>query len=266
MGVTAEAKCRGGEARLLVSESPVYLKMAGPLSAVKAASPIHGGAPTAQAQVLEPMASAAAWKIGAEEPSFQNYCGSHPMEPGRFALADGTGACIRVTLASRTDLPDLVAEYAVLEPKNGPMAIPGKPDGIGVWVNGNAGWGRVVFEVTDAKGRRWSSNGWEESPGSWDMSDWEGDTTINFDGWRFISCGLPLHYPSGYYGPAFHNWRCQGDNSLTNQLAYPLQFSRLFVVMRQKLVHVTDMVAAKSSTLELRSLAATYGTADGSDR
>jgi hypothetical protein len=66
--------------------------------------------------------------------------------------------------------------------------------------------------------------------------------------------GLDLHYPCGYYAPDFRHWRCQGDNSITNQIAYPLKFNRLYVIMRQGLVYVTDMLPAKSMSIELKDL------------
>jgi hypothetical protein len=67
---------------------------------------------------------------------------------------------------------------------------------------------------------------------------------------------MPLHYPSGYYRPEFRHWRCLGDNSRTNRLAYPLKFRRLYVIMREKLVYVTDMVPAKSLFVEFRDVTA----------
>ena len=143
------------------------------------------------------------------------------------------------------------------EPVGGPLPVAGRPDAIGVWVRGNGSWGRVIFELLDAKGRRWSSNGWGEAPKSWDMSDWQGDTCIRFDGWRLITVRLPDHNPaSGYYGPNFYQWRCHGDSSKSSRIAYPVRFSRLDLILRDRLVYVTDMVPAKSMSIELRNLTA----------
>jgi len=35
-----------------------------------------------------------------------------------------------------------------------PAVIPGKATALGVWVKGNSGWGRIAFQIRDAKGER----------------------------------------------------------------------------------------------------------------
>jgi len=158
---------------------------------------------------------------------------------------------------------DIVGRYAILEPAGGPIAIADKPNTIGVWVHGNSSWGRVVFELIDAKGRRWSSNGYGEAPNSWDLSDWQGDTCISFDGWRLITVRLPDHFAgSGHYGPNFYQWRCHGDNSKDNTLAWPIRLSRIYLILREKLVYLTDMVPAKSNSIELKNLTVGRSTAN----
>ena len=46
--------------------------------------------------------------------------------------------------------------YAALAHKKG-IPVPGTPTEVGAWVNGNAGWGRLIFELTDASGQRWTA-------------------------------------------------------------------------------------------------------------
>jgi hypothetical protein len=272
MGRETVGQAANGSYTLTVTESATFVTTGSELASAKAANlaaaePNMAGVSAkagnladtepnmAGAKVISRLNDPNEWRIVAEgDPDFETYCAYVPLCKGRFQVGQGNGKSLRLTLESQPDVPDLVGRYVVLEPKSGPIHIPGAPKRVGIFVNGNSNWGRIVFEVLDAKGRRWTSNGWEEERGSWDMSDWEARTSINFDGWRFISVGLDLHYPSGYYAPDFRHWRCQGDNSITNQIAYPLKFNRLYVIMRQGLVYVTDLVSAKSMSIELKDL------------
>jgi len=244
-----------GVSTLDASEAPIFLTFASQLKSVSAGAVRHEPIAMENAQVIERPDGPWNWRVVPEpNEGLENWCAYSPLQQGKFSLGGTKQGSLEVTLQPQPEIPDVVGRYAVLEPVNGPVKIPGEPKRIGIWVNGNSGWGRVMFEVLDAKGRKWSSNGWEEAPNSWDMSDWEARTCINFDGWNFISVGLDLHHPCGYYAPDFRHWRCHGDNNITNQIAYPLKFSRLYLIMREKLVYVTDMVPAKSMTIELRDL------------
>ena len=49
---------------------------------------------------------------------------------------------------------------------------------IGVWVKGNSGWGEIMWEMQDAKGATYLSQGI--------YMDWPGNISINFDGWNFL--------------------------------------------------------------------------------
>jgi len=83
---------------------------------------------------------------------------------------------------------DVIGEYAVLKLKE-PIAVEAVPRAVGLWVRGNSSWGRVMWELVDAKGERWFSCG----RGGWgcDMLDWEGHISINFDGWNYLEMPLP---------------------------------------------------------------------------
>ena len=264
MGKERALPIQSGAATLSASEAPCFLLSSPKVTAVRAGPASHQNPELAAAHVIDKLDAPARWKVveGGDE-RFQNYCTYKPLRKARVSPDRSKDGHLRITLHSQPDLPDVAGRYAIFEPAGGPLPMPGQPKGVGVWVNGNSNWGRVIFEVLDAKGRRWTSNGWNEAlhseaekPNTWDMSDWEARTCINFDGWKFISMGLDLHYPSGYYAPDFRHWRCEKDNSITNQIAYPLRFNRLYVIMREKLVYVTDMVPAKSMSIELRDLTA----------
>ena len=112
---------------------------------------MHEPEALANAQTVDPIVPRA-WRI-AEGPSdvLEAWCAYTPLTRGTASL-DGD-ELTQLTLASQPDVPDLVGRYVALEPAGGPIAIDGRPDTIGVWVNGNGNWGRVLFELLDAKGR-----------------------------------------------------------------------------------------------------------------
>jgi hypothetical protein len=112
----------------------------------------------------------------------------------------------------------------------------------------------VSFEFTDAKGEVWASLGGD--PGDWNVGDWDSRSNINFDGWRYLSVALPRPYSDGHPGVRDRNWRYRlGDRKVD----YPIRFTRLFIELRDQLVHVTDMVPVPDPAIRIRCLTAGYG-------
>jgi len=243
-------------APVTICSTPLYVLSGSPLSSVRAGQVEHEERLLADVAVVDPVSDIQRWRV-VEKPdeAFENWCAYSPLVEADVELKAGTEGGLQVALQSQPDVADVVGRYAILEPADGPIPVAGKPDTVGVWVHGNSSWGRVVFDLIDAKGRRWSSNGYGEAPNSWDLSDWQGDTCISFDGWRLVSVRLPDHFEGGsHYGPNFYQWRCHGDNSKDNQLAYPIRLNRIYLILREKLVYLTDMVPAKSKSIELKDV------------
>jgi hypothetical protein len=249
----------GCDQPLWVDQSPQYLITHAPLQSATAGDAVHADPPLQDLTVIDALSDPSRWKLATErDESLENWCAYQPLAPAKATVeAAEDDRALRVTLQPQPDLPALVGSYAVLEPAGGPIPIAGRPDSLAVRVRGNACFGRVLFEVLDAQNRRWTSTGFGEEPRGWDMSDWEGDTGVHFDGERRILLPLPdYHATADYYGPNFFQWRCQDDGSKTNRPAYPLRFARLILILRQRFVYVTDLVSAHSNTIQLRDLAA----------
>ena len=73
-----------------------------------------------------------------------------------------------------------------------PVVIPGKAQALGMWVKGNAGWGRFAHQLHDAKGELWTSIG---TSNDWNCDDPYGWSRVNFDGWRYLRFPLPGNRP-----------------------------------------------------------------------
>ena len=244
MGRETELDVDNGTLRTVVSESPCYLMASAPLQRVEALQPHHHEPSLAAAAVVDRL-QAVDWQIvaGGDE-KFRDHCPYKPLTEAECSIGAGEDGSLELTLQSQPDVPGVVGQYVVLEPKHGPIAVSGTPNTIGAWVNGNSNWGRLVLQMEDAEGNVYTSI----SFGDWDVSDWRARTCINFDGWKFIGIGFPLEYASGHYGLEAHCW------SRLAPPVYPVKVTRVYVIMREKQVYVTDMVQATSMSIGLRDL------------
>lgn len=164
--------------------------------------------------------------------------------------------------------------YAVLAHKTG-IPVPGTPTEIGLWINGNAGWGRVIFELTDAAGQRWISIGapakadpatvlpqevLEHFPspgvGDWNTQDAFGVSRINFDGWRYVAFPLPGNYPGEGYGwPANSQWRWDKDG----KVHHPFTLRKLAVELNEKVLHLQTYAPVQRPEIYLKDLVVAQG-------
>ncbi|MCM8768067.1 MAG: hypothetical protein NC911_00030 [Candidatus Omnitrophica bacterium] len=246
MGRETAANYAGSLATFLVTESPCYLITESQLLSAKGKTPYHSRPRWKFSSVIAQMSPTEKWQTGEETNEALEKCGAYsPKAKGKFLLEKSSASTLRLTLQPDPRIPDLVSQYTFLKPEKGPIGIPGKPEIIGLWVKGNAGWGRIVFELVDGEGKVWSSF---KDEGGWELSDWEDDTRISFDGWRFISVRLPYRYGSGQPSPAYRDW------NRDDELVYPLKLQGIYVLMREKLVYLTELVPAKSLSLELKDL------------
>ena len=145
-------------------------------------------------------------------------------------------------------------------------------------VNGNGGWGRIIFELEDASGQRWISIGAEQTgePTRWladllspeefaalktsGVNDWNTDdpwgrSYINFEGWRYLKFPLPGNYPGeGYHWPYSSQWRYSGDGVVK----YPLTFKKLIITIPEKALYLKDYRAVPRQEIYLKDLTVTY--------
>ena len=167
--------------------------------------------------------------------------------------------------------------YQVLSHKTG-IEIPGVPTKIGLMVNGNGGWGRIIFELEDASGQRWISIGAEQKgePTRWmadwfkpeefsqlksaNLCDWNTDDVwqrsyINFEGWRYLEFPLPGNYPGeNYHWPYSSQWRFSGDGIVK----YPLRFKKLIITIPEKILYLTEYKPVERQEIYLKDIMVTY--------
>lgn len=172
------------------------------------------------------------WTLGGREPKME----TPERRAGQFALTrvedPDKGSCLELELQPSGKLPAIIGEYASLHLKQ-PVLIPGQPHSLGVWIKGDSSWGRVYWELEDAKGERWISNA------GYDGGDWAGQSTLDFDGWCFVTFPLTDKSPFVHLEPGkgAGQWRGNADGKLD----YPLKLSGLFVETHRSALNLTDM-------------------------
>ncbi len=247
-GRSVPVAMRGRQATITVSDSPLYLRSTAPVAGFNSGATVIA-APKPVAIEID----LSQWKLDTTPDAeletahfdFPRHLGNIIARP----VADAQKkTALELTLHPQPELPWPVERYITLRPQQ-PTLLAGQPESVGVWVKGNSNWGRVLFELRDAKGEKFSSLGAGDS--GWNLADWEGVTAINFDGWNYISVKLPKNYASGFYQPQQNNWRSSGGDGVVD---YPVQVSKLVVTMRDKIVQVDRLQDVKQPRIRLSGL------------
>lgn len=293
----ANSKVLAATDTLIATEAPVFLETKEPLlvqaGAVGESTPWVG-----ESALLSALDDTGQWQVeDGENNEMEAYNFMQPRRAGDFALRkvdefEGRKNVLEVKLL-QTDFPDWwLPRYTRLKAKS-PLEIKGQPTHIGLQVNGNGGWGRIIFELEDAAGQRWISLGTEgkgepnpwladwmskaefeklqsKGGGSSGVSDWNsndvwGRSLINFEGWNSLQVPLPGNYPGeGYHWPYTSQWRClkadgtRGDYTVH----YPLKLTRLAVTARSKVLYGTEVLPVTRPEIYLQDLRVLYGDAD----
>jgi hypothetical protein len=266
-----------------VSASPVYLVGKGKVLDVAAANPVYAKQFTKPA-VLASLTTLDDWSVEpGRNAELEYYNMMTPRRKGEFAFTtvpkwDGENGALKIAPQPIKHGKATMPMYAVLAHKNG-IPVPSTPTEIGAWVHGNSGWGRLIFELTDASGQRWISLGAQQrgEPTRWmadwlpkeelekvtaaGMSDWNtedvfGLSRIDFDGWRYLAFPLPGNYPGEKYPwPANSQWRWDKDGVVH----YPLTFRKLIVELPEKVLHVRTFEPPPRPEIYLRELSVNQG-------
>ncbi len=248
---------KGNDVTLAFSESPRYIVASRPVQAVSVLNRSYP-ADTARAKELKvsaAMDSADGWTLDPSrrlaELTERNYFPYHRASEQfimRTAQDETMGDCIELELTGTAPFKpmpgnqlksyDALSEYTVMQPKQ-PAEIKGKPRSLGVWVKGNSNWGNIIFEVTDAEGEVWRSQG----TGGYGCSilDWEGRTSVNFDGWTLVKMPLTEDSPDRIANPGnvMGQWVTNGKGN--GIMDYPLTFTGIIPVMYRKALDLKEM-------------------------
>ncbi len=194
--------------------------------------------PPVGTQIVSHMDDLAQWQLVPDEQSIAT-----PLRrPGKFDLRQvndaENGACLELELKREGEVPHVVGEYTALRLKQ-PLPIPGKPHAVGVWVKGDSSWGRIFWEIEDAKGERWTSSK------DLDGGDWANQAAIDFEDWCFITFPLIRESPARQIEPGggIGQWQGNADSILD----YPLKLVGLYVQTHRQSLDLTQMKPVKGN-------------------
>ena len=274
-----------GKAQLDILDEPVFLATSRGISSIIPGKATMEGRPERASKpfIVSTLGALADWKIETErstELEFYNF--DTPRRKGDFdfqPVGDFEGETHALKITPRLPVPGstFLPMYGVLAHAQG-VPLPGEPTEIGLMVNGNGGWGRILFELEDAGGQRWTSIGapmtgeatrwmadWMSeselaamktmSVSDWNTNDPWQRSRINFEGWRYLRFPLPGNYPGeGYHWPYSSQWKHTGDGVVK----YPLRFKKLIVELPEKVLRFTDYSPVPRPEIYVKDLTVTY--------
>jgi hypothetical protein len=229
---------KGNGKRVTLSASPAVRYLVSSVTAARVSAGQRSfDPPPVGTQVVDRMDDLARWQLAPSEQPITE----PTRKPGKFEIRQVNdtekGACLELELKRDGTVPAVVGEYTALRLKE-PVLIPGRPHSVGMWVKGDSSWGRVFWEITDAKGERWRSSG------GYDGGDWGSYSSIDFDGWCFMTFPLTNDSPFKHIEPApgIGQWQHQdGDGKLD----YPLRFTGLYIETHRQSLNLTKMAPVK---------------------
>lgn len=164
------------------------------------------------------------------------------------------------------DHPDAVAITLPIEPSDRPMAtrygalklnapvsIPGKASALGVYIKGNSSWGRIAYQLRDAKGEIWTSTGTKDD---WNCDDTHAWSYVNFEGWRYVRFPLPGTHPYDSARELETTW--WGSRGGDGVVDLPLAVEKIFVEARNEVPYLGEMKQVPERSYKLSHLVAEY--------
>lgn len=222
---------RNGLLMVRATETPIYIT--GTLvSAVADRQPVEGVSEDGQL-VLKFDSPDLVQYIDQPAPSLE-LSGINPQTKGSFRMsqvAENGASALKVELLAKDAAPQLIPEYGEFKLRT-PLALPGRPYALNLRIKGNGGWGRILAEVEDGKGRRYSL-----SRGV--ASETLGRTCVDFDGWHTLQIPLPGSMEADAKVPWMANKEWAGAQTEA-PIVYPLKLTKIIVAMPQSILYVDE--------------------------
>lgn len=289
MGNERPVELVDGKGLLDVSAEPLFVATPRTIASITPGKATMESRPDPKTKpfIVSTLGQVADWQAeGGRNTELEFFNFENPRRKGDFSIENvaefaGEKAALKITPRLPAAGSSYVPMYSELTHKTG-VEIPGQPTEIGVMVNGNGGWGRIIFELEDAGGQRWTSIGagmkgeatrwmadWMSekelaemkiaATGDWNTNDPWQRSRINFEGWRYMRFPLPGNYPGeGYHWPYSSQWKHTGDGVVK----YPLKFKKLIVELPEKTLQLTNYAPVPRAEIYLKDLTVTYDAPD----
>ncbi|MBI2193487.1 MAG: hypothetical protein HYU36_16040 [Planctomycetes bacterium] len=246
-----------GRTNVPLGQTPVWvLARGGPIEAAEAGTPVYTESPGPHVRTLEDFESAD-WSYSPE--CYPRYALNEwdvvrtpgPMKAERVGSAERRSRVWRVALTEAPEGKPFVSWYGVFSPPR-PIPIPGRPKALGIFARGISGWGRIVYEIADAKGEVFQSIGTKDE---WNCDDVHSWSYLNFDGWRYLEFPLPGNAPGDDYREKDSVWWNHSEEGIVD---LPLSLNKVIIEMQTHQIYVDELLPVQDRTIEMDDLLAVY--------
>lgn len=242
-----------------LTPTPLWITTDQPIAKIELGRPQHNEQPGKHSVVLDVLDLP--WSY--DPAPYDRYAKNHwdlPRFPGPMRSESVASEQRRsnVWQAALQDPPKerpLAAWYGVFTPPK-PVEIPGKARALGVWANGHSNWGRVIYEIEDAKGEVWQSIG---TKNEWNCDDIHSWSYFNHDGWRWLEFPLPNNLPGDGYREKDSVW---WNHSAEGIVDLPVKLTRIIIEMRTHNIYVNELLPVADRSVQLDNLMAVYDNAE----
>lgn len=269
-GPTATVTDAMGNARLLpvkdgaitvkLGDTPVWLTGVERIESIQLGEPTYDSAP---ASITKPLVDflPAKWEYdGSEDKAYAtNHFAVRRITDDYLKAEFGQGEeghpdAVAVTLPVEPGTKPLATRYGSLKLKT-PVPIPGKASALGVWIKGNSSWGRIAYQLRDAKGEIWTSIGTKDD---WNCDDTQAWSYVNFEGWRYVRFPLPGNHT--YDGSRELETTWWGSRGGDGYVDLPLSVEKIVVEARNEVPNLGEMKLVPDRSYKLSHLVAEYAS------
>lgn len=258
MGNATKIPVKDGAVTVPLSPTPVWLTGIEKIEGFTLGAPAYDAAP---AKVTRPLAEmdAKTWTYdGAEDKAYaENHFSVRRIPDPELKAEFGQGEeghadAVAITLPVEQGDRPLATRYGAIKPQK-PIAIPGKASALGLWVKGNSSWGRVIYQLRDAKGELWTATGTKDE---WNCDDAHGWSSVNFDGWRYLRFPLPGTAPWDNARELETTW--WGSRGGDGIVDLPLTVEKIILEARNEVPVLGVMTTVPERSYKLSQLVAEY--------
>jgi len=253
---------KNGQATFELSSTPVWLTtLKTTIAGAEVGTPTYDEKAGPQRLLLDNFNGNLAWTFtGETNDRYAKNSWDMPREPAPYDAAaipstERKSQVVRIKCTAPTSEPNLTGRYGVFLPAK-PLPIPGQARAVGLWAKGNSGWGRVVYEIVDAKGEVFQSVG---SKDQWNCDDTHSWSNFNYDGWRYLEFPLPANSPGDDYRAQDSVW---WNHSADGIVDLPVSLSKLIFEMPTHQIYVDETLPVDEKTIEIDDLMVVYDSVD----
>ena len=258
MGNARQVPVKNGVLVVPLSSSPVWLTGVQQIDKIELGTPAYTSAPAKITRPLTDMAAAKWTYDGAEDKAYAyNHFAIRRIPDPKLTAEFGQGEdahpdAVAITLPVEPGDRPLATRYGALKLKK-PVVIPGKASALGIHIKGNSSWGRVVYQLRDAKGETWTSVGTKDD---WNCDDTHAWSYVNFDGWRYVRFPLPGTHPYDTARELETTW--WGSRGGDGVVDLPLTLEKIIVEARNEVPWLGEMKVVPERSYKLSQIVAEY--------